>query len=82
MGQESLIHMTIQELAPRIKAREVMPVEVTEAALARRSGYSPCSTPYITMLPEQARAQAKARETAIAKGTTGSHWTACPSGFS
>ena len=38
MAASELVTLTISELVPKIKAREVSPVEVTEAALAQAPG--------------------------------------------
>ena len=35
MTHSDITNMTIDELAPKIEAREISPVEVTEAALAQ-----------------------------------------------
>jgi aspartyl-tRNA(Asn)/glutamyl-tRNA(Gln) amidotransferase subunit A len=68
MKDTELLKLTIAELAPKIKAREVSPVEVTEAALAQAERLQPVLNSFITLLPDQARTQAKARERAIARG--------------
>jgi aspartyl-tRNA(Asn)/glutamyl-tRNA(Gln) amidotransferase subunit A len=60
--------MTIAELAPLIRARKVSPVEVTEAALAQAERLQPTLRSFITLLPDQARAQAKQRADAIQRG--------------
>ena len=68
MAGNDLSELSITELAPRIAAREVSPVEVTRAALARAERMQPLLNSFITLLPEQAIAQAEAREEAIGKG--------------
>ena len=68
MTDSALLKASIAEMAPRIKAREVSPVELTEAALALAERLQPEMKSFITLLPDQARAQAKKREQAIAKG--------------
>ena len=68
MAENDLTKLTIAELAPKIKAREVSPVEVTMAALGRAREMQPVINSFITLMPEQALAQAKAREEAIGKG--------------
>lgn len=68
MSDSELIDQTISELAPRIKAREVSPVEVAEAALAQVERLQPTLNSFITILHEQAMDQAKHEEEALARG--------------
>ena len=55
MANEDLLKLTITELAPRIRAGEVSPVELTEAALARAERLQPHLNSFITILHDQAR---------------------------
>jgi aspartyl-tRNA(Asn)/glutamyl-tRNA(Gln) amidotransferase subunit A len=68
MAVNDLLDLTISELAPRIRAGEVSPVELTEAALARAEALQPQLNSFITLLPDQARAQAKEQEAALVRG--------------
>jgi len=68
MTDQALLKMSIAEISPKIKAREISPVELTDAALAQAERLQPALVSFITMLPERARAQAKKREEAIARG--------------
>ena len=68
MSGADLLNLTISELAPKIRAREVSPVEVTEAALARADRLQPQLNSFITLLHDQARSQAKEQEEALARG--------------
>ena len=68
MTDLALLTAPISEVALKIKTRDVSPVELTDAALARAERLQPTLKSFITLLPEQARAQAKRREQAIAKG--------------
>ncbi|MBM3223903.1 MAG: Asp-tRNA(Asn)/Glu-tRNA(Gln) amidotransferase GatCAB subunit A [Candidatus Tectomicrobia bacterium] len=68
MADATLVTMTIAELAPRIKARDISPVELTEAALAQAERLQPRLNTFITFLPEQARVQAKEQEAALMRG--------------
>ena len=68
MAGTQLAKLTISELAPRIKAKEVSPVEVTEAALAQADRLQPTINSFITILHDQARRQAKEQEDALARG--------------
>ena len=68
MPDADLTRLTITELSSRIRAKEVSPVEVTEAALAQADRLQPTLNSFITILHESARAQAKEAESAIARG--------------
>ena len=68
MAGNELLSSTISELAPRIRAGEVSPVELTEAALARAEELQPSLNTFITLLGEQAMAQAREEEEAISRG--------------
>ena len=68
MAESDLMSMTISELAPKIQAKEVSPVELTEAALARVDRLQPVLNSFITILHDQARAQAKEQEAALMRG--------------
>ena len=68
MTGSELVTLTISELAPRIKAREISPVELTEAALAQADRLQPTLNSFITLLHEQARSQAREAEAALMRG--------------
>ena len=68
MPDSELITLTISELAPRIKAKEISPVELTEAALAQVDRLQPTLNSFITILHERARSQAKEQEAALMRG--------------
>ncbi len=68
MAGSDLVKLTISELAAKIKAREISPVEVTEAALAQADRLQPILNSFITILHEQARRQAKEQEAALMQG--------------
>ena len=68
MASNELLSSTISELAPRIRAGEVSPVELTEAALARAGEMQPRLNTFITLLADQAMEQAREEEAAIARG--------------
>ena len=68
MANSNLTKMTISELAPMIQAREVSPVELTEAALEQVDRLQPVLNSFITVLHEQAREQAKEQEAALMRG--------------
>lgn len=68
MPNTDLMKLTISELAPKIKAREVSPVELTEAALAQADQLQPKLNSFITILHEQALDQAKMLEASLMRG--------------
>ena len=68
MTDSELVKLTISELAPKIKAREISPVELTEAALAQADRLQPTLNSFITILHDQARSQAKEQEAALMRG--------------
>ncbi len=68
MPNDDLLELTISELAPKIRTKEVSPVEVTEAALARADRLQPKLNSFITLLHDQAMNAAKKQEAALARG--------------
>jgi len=60
--------LSAAELARRIRRRELSPVEVVEAFLARIERLDPAVNAFITVLPEQALAAARAAEAAVMSG--------------
>ena len=68
MASNPLLRMTISELAPLIQAREVSPVEVTEAALAEAHRLQPKLNSFITVMEEQALSQARELDESLARG--------------
>jgi aspartyl-tRNA(Asn)/glutamyl-tRNA(Gln) amidotransferase subunit A len=63
--------LSISELAPLLSRREVSPVEVVEAFLARIADLDPNLNTYITVDEDGARAQAREAEAGLARGETG-----------
>jgi aspartyl-tRNA(Asn)/glutamyl-tRNA(Gln) amidotransferase subunit A len=68
MTDTSLLTLTISELAPKIRAKEISPVEVTQAALAQADRLQPTLNTFITLLHDRAMSQAKELEAAIMRG--------------
>ena len=68
VADADLVKLTISELAPMIKAKEVSPVEVVDAALAQADRLQPLLNSFITILHDQARSQARQQEEALARG--------------
>jgi len=62
------LDLTLSELGPRIKKREISPVELTEAYLSRIEAMDPKLHAFITPTPDLARSQAKTAEKEIAAG--------------
>jgi aspartyl-tRNA(Asn)/glutamyl-tRNA(Gln) amidotransferase subunit A len=65
---DDLALATIAELAPRLAARDLSPVEITEAVLARIERYDGALNSFITVTADSARHAARAAEAAIMAG--------------
>jgi len=59
---------SISDLAPRLRRREVSPVEITRACLERIEQRNPALNAFVTVTPESALAEARATETEIGRG--------------
>ncbi len=68
MAATELLTLTIADLATKIRARQVSPVELTEAALAQAERLQPSLDSFITILHDTARQQAKEQEAALMRG--------------
>ena len=64
----ALHYLTLHELAARIKAKDVSPVDATEETLARIERLNPTLNAYITVMSEQALADARTAADEIANG--------------
>jgi Asp-tRNA(Asn)/Glu-tRNA(Gln) amidotransferase A subunit family amidase len=64
---EELCFTPAVELIARIRRREVSPVEIMDAVLARIDRYDPMLNAFITVCGEQARAEARAAEAVLLK---------------
>jgi aspartyl-tRNA(Asn)/glutamyl-tRNA(Gln) amidotransferase subunit A len=69
MTADELCCLSLEDVAARIAAKDVSPVEVTEAVLARIERLNPKLNAFITVSADRARAQARAAEREIAAGT-------------
>src|SRR5512147_1566641 len=69
MSNPTLAFGTITELAPRLRKKEISPVEVTEAVLDRITAVEGRVKAYITVTADEARRAAKAAEMAILAGS-------------
>ncbi len=67
-GGAELTRLTLAEVSARIAARDVSPVEVLEATLARIEAVDPVLNAYIDVHPDTARGAAEAAERAIGAG--------------
>ncbi|MCY4416363.1 MAG: amidase [Chloroflexi bacterium] len=68
MPENELLKLTISEIAPMIQARSVSPVDLTEAALAEAERQQPRLNSFITIMREQAMAQAEHAEDELSRG--------------
>jgi aspartyl-tRNA(Asn)/glutamyl-tRNA(Gln) amidotransferase subunit A len=59
---------TISELAPRLRRKEISPVEITRGCLERIEKLDPALNAFITVMAESALAEARAAEDEIARG--------------
>jgi amidase len=68
MSAAEICFMTASDLVGRIRARELSALEVLEAHLAQIDRVNPRVNAIVTLVPEQARAMARAVDAAIARG--------------
>jgi aspartyl-tRNA(Asn)/glutamyl-tRNA(Gln) amidotransferase subunit A len=59
---------TVVELGPRLRRKEVSPVELTRVCLDRIEKFNPALNAFITVTAESALAEARAAETEISRG--------------
>src|ERR1700684_3960395 len=68
MPAEELFYLTVTELARRIEAKQVSPVDLTQLYLSRSEKFGPRLNAYARLTPEIAMAQAAAAEKEIRRG--------------
>jgi aspartyl-tRNA(Asn)/glutamyl-tRNA(Gln) amidotransferase subunit A len=68
VSSEDLVYLGIAELGPRLRRRELSPVELVESVLQRIERLNPRLNAYITVTAERARADARVAEREIADG--------------
>ena len=68
MDATDLCYTPATQLAAAIRAKEISPVEVTEAVLARIERLNPTINAYCTLTTELARTTARAAEAAVMRG--------------
>lgn len=67
-SQDELALMTIEQAARLLRKKEISPVELVEAALARIERWNSALNAFLTVLGEQARRQARAAERELRRG--------------
>ncbi len=65
---DAIAYATIRELGARYRKRELSPVEVTRALLARIEKLDPALHAFVTLTPDRALADARAAEDALRRG--------------
>ncbi len=68
MPNDDLTRLSIAEAAAMVRDRRVSPVELTQAAIAQAEHLQPSINSWITLMGDQALAQARQQEAAIARG--------------
>ncbi len=68
MAANEICQLSATELAAQIRAKQVSPVEVVDAVLARMDRLEPHLHAFCTPTPELARAEAKRIEQSILRG--------------
>jgi aspartyl-tRNA(Asn)/glutamyl-tRNA(Gln) amidotransferase subunit A len=68
MGSDDLAYAGVRELGRRFQARDVSPVELTEAQLRRIERLDPTLRAFVTVTADRALSDAKAAEAALARG--------------
>lgn len=63
-----LTRLSSAELRTRIATKDLSPVDLTEAVLARAEALQPVLNCFVTLVPEQARAAARKAEDAVMRG--------------
>jgi aspartyl-tRNA(Asn)/glutamyl-tRNA(Gln) amidotransferase subunit A len=68
MVGEDILYLTVAELGPRIRAKTLSPVELTDSYLTRIEKLDPKLHAFVTVTPDLARREARAAEEEIAAG--------------
>ena len=68
MSREDLSYLSAAELAALIRSRQVSPVEIMRATLARIEGVQPVLNVFITVCADQAMAASREAESALMRG--------------
>jgi aspartyl-tRNA(Asn)/glutamyl-tRNA(Gln) amidotransferase subunit A len=67
-SDSDLWELSAEEMAGKVRSREVSAVSITEAALARTGRIEPLLSAYLALYPEEARARAAAIDARVAAG--------------
>lgn len=68
MLSEDILYLSARELGALIRGKQISPVELTESYLQRSEALGPKFNAYVTLTPDRALAQARAREKEILSG--------------
>ena len=68
MAANNPYHLTIAEAGPLLRAKSLSPLELTKAYLDRIEALNPAVNAFITVLKDEALAQAQAAEKEIVAG--------------
>lgn len=68
IGEDDIAYLPLRDLAQLVKSRKVTSTQLTELYLARLAKYGDKLLAIVTLLPEQARADAKKADEEISKG--------------
>jgi aspartyl-tRNA(Asn)/glutamyl-tRNA(Gln) amidotransferase subunit A len=80
-ADDAIAYASIAELGRRYRAKEVSPVEVVGALLARIERLDGTLHAFVTLTRERALAEARAAETALQRGDAGSPLLGVPMGY-
>ncbi|WP_406763041.1 amidase family protein, partial [Candidatus Clostridium helianthi] len=67
-ASDTLCTMPATELAAAVRSKQVSPVEVTDAVLARINRLNPGLNAFVTLIEDDARRQARQAEQAVMRG--------------
>ena len=81
MASEELFYATIRDIGARLRRRAISPVELTRAHLERVEQLDPKLHAFVTVTADRALADAKAAETALARGDISSPLLGIPIGY-
>src|SRR5262249_59657993 len=75
------VHATIRDIGARFRRKTLSPVELTRALLERIERLEPTLHAFVTITADRALADAKAAETALARGDISSPLLGIPLGY-
>ena len=81
MASDELFYATIRDIGARLRRRAISPVELTRAHLERVEQLDPKLHAFVTVTADRALADAKAAETALARGDISSPLLGIPIGY-